>query len=214
MRFGIPCPSAWHLLITRTCAVLLAVVALASPARSAEPAVSAPAPIVVVLSWDGVRHDYPDMGDYPALKRMAREGVRADRLLPVFPSATFPGHVSMATGTYPDRHGVVDNRFFDSARGYYQDRGDADWIEAEPLWIAAERQGVPSATYFWVGSETDWRGQGTRMRVAPFDATHSEMRKVAQILEWLALPESERPRLIMSYWSGNSTRKLVTTAVL
>ena len=60
------------------------------------------APIVVVLSWDGMRHDYPDFGEFPALQRVEREGTRAARLTPVFPSSTFPGHVSMATGTYPD----------------------------------------------------------------------------------------------------------------
>ena len=184
------------------CVLLLLALAICMPAGAEQRATADPAPIVIVLSWDGVRHDYPDLDDYPALERMAREGVRAARLTPVFPSATFPGHVSMATGTYPDRHGIVDNRFFDAHKGYYRDRGDANWIEAEPLWIAAERQGVPAATYFWVGSETDWRGQGTRERVTPFDRSHSEAQKVAKILEWLSLPEAERPRLIMSYWSG------------
>ena len=159
-------------------------------------------PIVIVLSWDGMRHDYPDLAEFPGLDRMAREGARASSLRPVFPSSTFPGHVSMATGTYPDRHGIVGNRFYDSGAGFYHDRADADWIEAEPLWIAAERQGVSTATYFWVGSETDWRGQGTRYREAPFDGGRSERAKVDKILQWLTLGESERPRLIMSYWAG------------
>jgi predicted AlkP superfamily pyrophosphatase or phosphodiesterase len=95
-----------------------------------------------------VRHDHPDSADVPALSRMAREGVRAGRLVPVFPSNTFPTHVSLATGTYPDRHGIVDNHFVDRDRGRYRMSSEADWIEAEPLWIAAQRQGVPVATYF------------------------------------------------------------------
>lgn len=161
-----------------------------------------PAPIVVVLSWDGMRHDYMDRKAFPGLDRIARQGVRAERLTPVFPSSTFPGHVSMATGTYPDRHGIVDNVFLDRQKGRYAYSGDANWIEAEPLWIAAERQGVPAATYFWVGSESDWRGLGTRYRIAPFDNRRPEAAKVDQILEWLSLPEAERPRLIMSYWAG------------
>ena len=33
-------------------------------------------PIVIVLSWDGMRHDFPDRGELPALDRVAREGVR------------------------------------------------------------------------------------------------------------------------------------------
>ncbi|MEM8769795.1 MAG: ectonucleotide pyrophosphatase/phosphodiesterase, partial [Pseudomonadota bacterium] len=160
------------------------------------------APIVVVLSWDGMRHDFLDLDAFPGLDRVAREGVRAGRLTPVFPSNTFPTHVSMATGTHPDRHGIVDNVFLDQERGRYAYDADANWIEAEPLWIAAQRQGIDTATYFWVGSESDWQGQGTRYRVAPFDSDRPEAEKVDQILEWLALPEGERPRLIMSYWAG------------
>ena len=163
-------------------------------------------PIVVILSWDGMRHDYPERGEFAGLRRMQTEGARAQRLTPVYPSNTFPGHVSIATGTYPDVHGIVDNHFFDRARdperGIYRYGDDADWILAEPLWIAAERQGVLAATYFWVGSLSDWRGAGTRYRVAPFDADRSEADKVTQMLAWLALPEKQRPRLIMSYWAG------------
>jgi predicted AlkP superfamily pyrophosphatase or phosphodiesterase len=159
-------------------------------------------PIVIVLSWDGMRHDYPDLGDFPALRRVETEGLRAERLVPVFPSSTFPGHVSMATGTYPDRHGIVDNVFLDEQRGRFAYSGDASWIEAEPLWIASERQGVKTATYFWVGSESDWQGQSTSYRIAPFDRSRPESEKVDQILEWLSLPEADRPRLIMSYWAG------------
>ena len=154
---------------------------------------------VIVLSWDGVRHDYPERGDFAGLARLEREGVRA-RMLGVYPSNTFPSHVSMATGTYPDTHGIVDNVFFEDGERY--DVRDADWIQAEPVWISTQRQGIDVATYFWVGSESDWRGQGTRYRVAPFDGRRAEAVKVDKILEWFDLPEDERPQLIMSYWAG------------
>jgi predicted AlkP superfamily pyrophosphatase or phosphodiesterase len=167
--------------------------------------ISACPPTVIVLSWDGLRHDYarlhPEVA-LPGLARFAAEGAVAERLIPVFPSNTFPGHVSLATGTYPDRHGIVDNVFLDRERGMYRYSPDANWLDAEPLWIAAERQGIPAATYFWVGSETDWRGQGTRFREAPFDGDRPESAKVDRILDWLALAPAERPRLIMSYWAG------------
>ena len=181
-----------------------ALVALALPAAAAvavEPDAAAVAPRVIVLSWDGVRHDYPDWAAFPGLDRLARDGVRG-KLLPVYPSNTFPGHVSLATGTYPDVHGIVDNIFWEDGKRY--DVGDADWIHAEPVWIAAERQGVRAATYFWVGSESDWRGQGQSHRIAPF-ARHPERRKVRQILEWVDLPAAAAPRLIMSYWAGADT---------
>ncbi|HIG39840.1 MAG: ectonucleotide pyrophosphatase/phosphodiesterase [bacterium] len=159
-------------------------------------------PIVIVLSWDGMRHDYPDFGDFPGLKRVEEEGIRAQSLIPVYPSSTFPGHVSLATGAAPGVHGILDNSFYDRKKGSYSYDSDANWIDAEPVWIAAERQGVKAATFFWVGSETDWHQQGTSYRIAPFNASTPENEKVDQIIQWLDLVEAKRPRLIMSYWSG------------
>ncbi len=158
--------------------------------------------IVILLSWDGMRHDFPDKAEYPAFQRMEAEGIRAGKLKPVSPPNTFPGHVSLATGTTPDVHGIIENVFYDREKGMYRYSSEADWLNAEPLWIAAERQGVKTATYFWVGSESDWRGQGTSYRMAPFDAGRPEAEKVDQIIQWLDLPSAERPRLIMSYWRG------------
>ena len=186
---------AWHMLV-----VALACGVCATAAAAAE--IVPQQPIVILLSWDGMRHDYAARGEFPGLQRLATEGLRAQRLHTVMPSTTFPGHVSMATGTYPDRHGIVDNRFLDRKRGQYSYSSDADWLQAEPLWIAAERQGVPTATYFWVGSESDWHGQRSRYRIAPFDGERPEAQKVDQILAWLSLPEGQRPRLVMSYWAG------------
>ena len=166
---------------------------------------------MIVLSWDGIRHDYLDREGLPALSRMQREGARAERLIPPFPSSTFPSHVSLATGALSDRHGIVANHFYDPARAArgeddefdYDD--DANWIDAEPIWVAAERQGLRSAVFFWVGSETDWRGRGASLRMAPFDSKVPERVKVDQILSWLDLPDAERPRLLMAYWRGADT---------
>ncbi len=159
-------------------------------------------PVVILLSWDGTRHDYPERVPTQALARMQRDGARAERLTPVFPSSTFPNHVSLATGTYPDRHGIVENIFRDASGKEYNYGRGGSWIEAEPLWIAAERQNVRAAVFFWVGSEAEWRGRIATFRVTPFDAKVPESTKVAQILAWLDLPPAERPGLIMSWWQG------------
>jgi predicted AlkP superfamily pyrophosphatase or phosphodiesterase len=113
-------------------------------AEAAEPPAApapAPAPTVILLSLDGVRYDYLDRDELPAFARIAREGLRADALEPVFPSSTFPNHVSLATCAPADRHGIVANTFQDRTRGGFDYSNDASWIEAEPLWVAAERQG-------------------------------------------------------------------------
>ena len=157
----------------RRLAALTALFTLACAAGE-DPAPRAPAPAqdtVIVISLDGVRHDYLDRASFPAFARIAREGLRADRLIPVYPSNTFPAHVSLATGATPAVHGIVDNRFWDRVRRERFDySNDASWIDAEPLWATAERQGVPAAVFVWGGSETDLRGFAARHRVAPFDA--------------------------------------------
>ena len=158
-------------------------------------------PVVILLSWDGTRHDYPERAALPGLERLEQEGVRA-RLVPVFPANTFPNHVTLATGAYSARHGIVGNSFRDRERGRFHYSNDASWLGAEPLWVAAERQGIRSAVFFWVGSETDWRGVGATYRKSPFDGGVPESQKVDQILDWLDLPEVERPRLIMAWWHG------------
>jgi predicted AlkP superfamily pyrophosphatase or phosphodiesterase len=160
------------------------------------------APLVIWLSLDGVRHDYPDRGPLPGFERLARDGVRAERLTPIFPSSTFPNHVAMATCTRADRHGIVGNHFYDSVRGEFDYGNEAEWLEAEPIWASAERQGVRSAVYFWVGSETAWRGRAASYRKAPFDAEVPESEKVDQILAWVDLGAAERPGLILSWWHG------------
>jgi arylsulfatase A-like enzyme len=186
--------------------ILLLLLLFAGPGVAAERGGTANGdPVVILLSLDGVRHDYLDRGGLPALERIARTGARAESLIPVFPSSTFPSHVTLATGTHADRHGIVGNRFRDAEKGDFDYSNDASFIDAEPIWVTAERQGIRSAAFFWVGSETDWKGIGATYRRAPFDAGIGEAEKVDQILAWLDLPPEERPRLILSWWHGADT---------
>ena len=175
-------------------ASLLLALSLAAPAAAR--------PVVILLSLDGVRYDYLDRDRLPAFERIAREGARAEALVPIFPSTTFPNHVALATGAPADVHGIVANKFLDARLGEFDYGNDARFLDAEPLWAAAERQGVHAAVYFWVGSETDWHGTGARYRKTPFDTRVSEKQKVEQILAWLDLPEAERPGLVMAWWHG------------
>ncbi|EON99050.1 putative ectonucleotide pyrophosphatase phosphodiesterase family member 1 protein [Phaeoacremonium minimum UCRPA7] len=67
-------------------------------------------------------------------------------MLPSFPSVTFPNHYTLATGLYPEAHGVVGNTFWDpnlQAEFYYTDPSrsmDPKWWNGEPFWVTAEKQ--------------------------------------------------------------------------
>ena len=156
---------------------------------------------VVLISIDGMRWDYPERAGAHALARMTSEGASCRALVPPFPSSTFPSHASLATGVYPDRHGIVNNEFIDRQRGLYRREDDASWLLAEPIWVTAERQGVRTAVFHWVFSYSPWRGIGPT-RSIPFSGETTDRRKVEQIIEWLSLPDADRPRLILSYLQG------------
>ena len=154
---------------------------------------------------DGFRYDYPNQSVDGGFSKIAKEGLRADYLTPVYQSSTYPAHVSMATGVSPIKHGILHNGFFDTKKGSFSYDPDANWIEVAPLWILAEQQGIKAATYFWVGSETDWNGTSISYSKAPFNGRVTEKEKISQILSWMDMSEGQRPRLIMSWWHGTDS---------
>ena len=163
-------------------------------------------PYVVLVSFDGFRPDYLERFDTPAFERLAARGLRAAGLISVFPSLTFPGHYSIATGLHPEAHGIVANRFYDPVRDDefdYREREDAQdgaWWGGEPIWVTAETQGMVAAAFFFPGTEADIGGvRPSHWR--PYDGSVPNAARVEQVLDWLALPEDARPHLITLYFS-------------
>ncbi len=158
-------------------------------------------PTVILVSLDGTS---PEVGlrGLPSLAEIARRGAWARRLVPVFPSNTFPNHVTLVTGVHPDRHGIVNNSFLDPERGVFDRDADPTWIEVEPLWSLVEAHGLRAASYHWVGSEGPWRTGRAPSHWKRFDSRVAERDKVAQILAWLDLELSARPRLVTAWFHG------------
>jgi hypothetical protein len=167
-------------------------------------------PYLILISIDGFRWDYQDLYETPALDRIAANGIRAGALVPVFPTLTFPNHYSIATGLYPSNHGLVGNRFpsKDRERSYsLSDREtvqDGSWYGGEPIWVVAEKSGMVSAAYFFVGTEADVGGVPMTYWNA-FDESVSGKERVDQVLEWLAMPDDKRPHLITLYFEHVDT---------
>lgn len=160
---------------------------------------------VVLVSIDGFRWDYIEKHGAPNLKAMANKGVRAQKLIPVYPTKTFPNHISIVTGLLPVNHGIVDNKFCDKARNnecYSMGKalGDSTWVKGIPLWNLAKMQGLKSAAYFW--PESDARFNGMTPDYFYHYSKHSEYQgRVDQIIQWLSLPKAQRPRFVASYFS-------------
>ena len=68
-------------------------------------------PYLLVVSFDGFRHDYVDRFELPYFEYIEKWGVKANSLKPIFPSFTFPNHYAIATGCYADKHKIIGNVF-------------------------------------------------------------------------------------------------------
>ncbi len=163
-------------------------------------------PYVILISCDGYRYDYTERYRPPHLSRFVAEGVQAASMIPGFPSKTFPNHYTIATGLSPERHGLVDNTFYDPERNAWyriSDREaveDGDWYRGLPLWVNAEQQGMVAASYFFVGTEADIRGVRPSYYYS-YDGSVPNEQRVEQVLQWLRLPEAQRPHFITLYFS-------------
>ena len=180
-------------------------------------------PYLILVSVDGFRWDYMDRYPTPNMNRLAANGSKAERLLPVFPTLTFPNHYSIATGLYPDHHGLVANDFPAPTRNAWYSLGkretveDERFYEGEPIWVSAETQGMVAASFFFVGTEAPINGvHPTHWR--SYDKSISGRDRVDQVLAWLNEPKTERPHMYtlyfeevddVSHWSGPESAKNV-----
>lgn len=101
---------------------------------------------MLVVSIDGLRRDYLDgLDDHrtPNLARLVHEGAVAQSLISVWPSVTYPAHVTMVTGVAPARHGIINNVVFDP---YEQNAGGWSWyapdVRVPAVWDVARAHGI------------------------------------------------------------------------
>ncbi len=167
-------------------------------------------PYVILISFDGFRWDYLERGLTPNLNELADKGVKALSLRPAFPSKTFPNHISIITGMYPDNHGIIGNYFKDTIKNREYSLSDTAairesfWYLGEAFWETAERNGIITASYFWPGSEIslDYRHP---TYFEKYDHNRSYQEKIKGIVNWLKLPASKRPHFITLYFHDTDT---------
>jgi len=119
----------------------------------------------------------------------------------------------MATGLYPEAHGVVGNTFWDPSlqkEFYYTDPDRSMqpfWWGGEPLWVTAERQNIRAAVHMWPGSEAHI-GHIEPAHLDKYNGTEELPLKVERVLELIDLPgpldpgakvDQPRPQLIAAY---------------
>jgi len=162
-------------------------------------------PYVILISADGYRYDYTQLYNASHLKALSSSGVKAESMLPSYPSVTFPNHYSIVTGLYPSHEGLVNNAFYDTNTKsffYYKSKTgtDAVWYNGgTPLWVLAEQQKMLSASFYWVGSEAAVHGIYPTYYYK-YNEKISIHQRIQTVVNWLNLPPEKRPHLITFYF--------------
>lgn len=163
-------------------------------------------PYLILISLDGFRWDYVEKYHPPNLTSFIKNGVKAESLIPSFPTKTFPNHYTIATGLYPDNHGILGNIFYDYKKDTIFNKRNLEMSEdgsfygGSPIWVEANKANMVTASYFFVGTEADIQG------IRPtyfykFDGSVKNEAKINQALEWMNLPDESRPHLMTLYFS-------------
>lgn len=164
---------------------------------------------VIMISADGFRPDYLNLSQASDLKKFSEEGVKADGMVPSFPSSTFANHYTLATGLYPENHGIVDQRFYDrtlSESFNGKKSKESKWFFGSPLWTLAANNNTLYHSSWWFGSEAN----GTSNQVIPYDNTKDKDEsnpgaldeRIGKIIADLKKPIETRPNLITFYMSN------------
>ncbi|XP_072884803.1 autotaxin isoform X3 [Hemitrygon akajei] len=144
-------------------------------------------PPLIIFSVDGFRASYMKKGSkvMPNIEKLRSCGTHAPYMRPVYPTKTFPNMYTLATGLYPESHGIVGNLMYDpvfdanfSLRS--REKFNPRWWGGQPIWVTTENQGVKPGTFFW-----------------PVVIPHEQ--RIFTILQWLNLPDNQRPYVYAFY---------------
>lgn len=105
---------------------------------------------LVIISYDAmVYEDLDSLKDCPCFGQLWNQGSRVNRMQTIYPSLTYPSHVSILTGVHPGRHGIVNNE--PSIPGNLK----CDWywfhqpVQVKDLHDLAKEAGLTTASVFW-----------------------------------------------------------------
>ena len=199
-------PKNFRTILPRVFVVACLLLALNLPVFAQAEPITDLQPTVILVSLDGFRNDYLNLYRPSNLNSLAASGVRAKWMIPSFPSKTFPNHYTIATGLYPQDHGIVENNIYDplfKAVFTLSNRREVEngrWWLGEPIWVTAEKHGQKAASVFYPGTEAEIAG--TRPSFwKKYDKEMSNDARVDTLLSWLDLPRDQRPTFLALYFS-------------
>eukprot|EP01084_Bolivina_argentea_P098156 176430_1 len=187
---------------------------------------------LIIISLDGFRSQYFQNENIstPNLDYIKETGVHIKRLIPTYPSMTFPTHYSIVTGLYPGDHGIVSNSFWDDIlqEQFSMSTFDTDgrWFRGEPIWLTHRMpQNIDefgnifkSAGGMWVGSDQNASGKGYPDTYMSYNESYPFVTRIDDILNFLQ--SDYNYRIILGYFHqpdsdgheyGPNSNEVITT---
>lgn len=157
--------------------------------------------VLIVVSYDAFRTEYLKRSSASYMVELGRNGTWAEYMRNVFPTKTFPNHHSIATGVFPNQHGVMANGLYDHGRGRINYSYELFHFNEElvPIWTLNEQRGGHSGCMMWPGSDFPYtRANVSCSHLQPFNLTLPWNDRVDTAFRWIRDPT--RPaNLVMLY---------------
>ncbi|XP_041811855.1 ectonucleotide pyrophosphatase/phosphodiesterase family member 3 [Chelmon rostratus] len=160
---------------------------------------------LLLVSLDGLRAEYLQTwsGLVPVLDKLRTCGTSAQYMQAAFPTKTFPNHYTIVTGLYPESNGLIDNYMYDPVFDATfslsnSEKDDPEWYLGQPIWQTVQNQGLKAGTFFWPGSDVKISGSLPNI-YEPYNGKVPFEERVFTVLEWLRLPDDQRPDFYTLY---------------
>jgi ectonucleotide pyrophosphatase/phosphodiesterase family protein 5 len=158
------------------------------------------APKLILISVDGFRFDYiqkVSRENIPNFHYFVDHGATVKYVKNVFPSLTYPNHMSIISGLYPENHGMVHNVFKDVLLNdtfhynYFFQNFDARWFDSgkDVIYVTNKKgQGIrDTGSALWPGGLTTIKGVQPRTIGRAFSGNLSMPynQRVDYVINWL-----------------------------
>ncbi|XP_055697080.1 ectonucleotide pyrophosphatase/phosphodiesterase family member 5-like isoform X2 [Phlebotomus papatasi] len=161
---------------------------------------------LIVISYDGFKNEYLKRNITPYLNAFREEGVSVPYMRNVFPTKTFPNHHTIATGVFPEVHGVMANTMYDRDSKKKLEYGSPMFHQNNatvPIWTLNEMQGQYSGCMMWPGSDFSYAGRNCTHSVA-YNKSISWDARVDIAMDWLKDKEKPASLVIMYFEDPDS----------
>jgi phosphonoacetate hydrolase len=149
---------------------------LAPASTKAEPPLIKGNQRVVVVIVDGLGTDYLEQSPMPVLKDLMAKGF-TKTVAGVMPSVTNVNNASIATGTWPEEHGITGNSFFDETSAQAEYMENSAYLLRSTLFERAGKRGVKSALLTAKKKTVALLAKGTDLAIAAESPSAEQVQK-------------------------------------